>query len=109
MRNIVFAFTVGVMSLGIGVVCAEADGSSTLSDVSYIALGRCAGLAEGAQTNASPFLQRLDVQSSGRTEDVVDRADEARTDARRAVRDSGPDGRAALAREREAACRSFEP
>lgn len=55
--------------------------SSRISDTDYIALARCAGLAEGAGVDASTLDQSLRSQRRGRADHVRDQATNARQSA----------------------------
>ena len=55
--------------------------SARISDTDYIALARCAGLAEGSGADASTLDQTLRAQRRGRADHVRDQATNARQSA----------------------------
>jgi hypothetical protein len=78
-----------------------------LTDGALIAVAHCAGLAEGTGGDVAPFNAVINSQSVARTPDVLDRIDQERSDAKRTASHSGPDGKAALVRERDGVCRGY--
>ncbi len=78
-----------------------------MSDSALLAVAHCAGVAEGTGGDVAPFNAVIDSQAVARTPDVLDRLDQVRTDAKRAATHSGPDGKAALVRERDGVCRNY--
>jgi len=68
-----------------------------LSDSQFVKTAACRGLATGAE--AAKFDAILKVQKRGRAEHVVDRADNARTDAARLARTDAATAQARLAGE----------
>ena len=84
-----------------------AASAKDMNDTTFIAVAHCAGVADGTGGDASSFDTLLNAQSGTRTADVMDRADEARTDAKRDVTHSGPDGKAGFVRERDGVCQSY--
>jgi hypothetical protein len=78
-----------------------------MTDGALIAVAHCAGVAEGTGGDVAPFNALINSQSAIRTPDVLDRVDEARSDAKRTANHAGPDGKAALVRERDGVCRSY--
>lgn len=55
--------------------------SARISDADYVALARCAGLAEGSGADASTLEQTLRVQRRGRADHIRDQATGARQSA----------------------------
>ena len=55
--------------------------SARVSDASYVALARCAGLAEGSGADASTLEQALRAQRRGRSDHIRDQATNARQSA----------------------------
>jgi hypothetical protein len=82
-------------------------GTSHLTDSEYLAAARCQGLfsapALGA-ADASGINKLMKSEGSYRTPEVADRADEARTDAKRQARDGSAASRSALVSERDGSC-----
>jgi hypothetical protein len=97
------AAAVAVVSIG-GVACAA---TPSLNDSTYIAVARCAGWAEGVGADAAPFNTVLDAQSGTRLSEVMDQADDAKTDAKRNAGHAGPDGKAGYARDVNGVCQSY--
>ncbi len=93
------AFTV------LGVVGAAS--AKDLNDTTFIAVAHCAGVAEGTGGDVSSFDTLLNAQSGSRSADVMDRADEARSEGKRDAAHSGPDGKAGYVRERDGVCQSY--
>jgi hypothetical protein len=108
LSSLIFASTAGAAGYN-GSGSSGAPGGGVAPDVAFISLAHCAGVAEGTGADAAPFETVLKMQSDLRTADVLDRAEEARTDARRRAEDAGPDGRAAYERERDRQCRALLP
>lgn len=55
--------------------------SARISDAGYVALARCAGLAEGSGADAAALNETLRVQRRGRSDHVRDQATNARQSA----------------------------
>jgi len=80
------------------------------TDGQYLAAARCEGLMSSSalgKQDVSNIEALLKAQSSGRTPDVDERADEARATAAREAGHAGPQGKAALIAEREAVCQGY--
>jgi hypothetical protein len=110
-RNAVMRLSIP-LSIAAALVAVSLSGAAsaagrTLDDSTYIAVARCAGLAEGVGADAAPFNSVLDAQSGSRLAEVMDRADEAKDTAKRNAGHSGPDGKAGYAKEVDGACRSY--
>ncbi len=81
------------------------------TDAQFIAATRCEALMSSAalgRQDTHGLEARLKAEGVVRSGDVIDRAEEAREDALRAVSHAGPYGRAALVAERDGPCRSLE-
>ena len=78
-----------------------------MSDSKYIAVAQCAGIAEGIGGDARPFADVLKTQGATRLGEVLDRADEARADAKRNAANAGMDGKAGFARQLDGTCKSY--
>lgn len=92
-------FLIAVAAVAAFAGTAQAQ-SARVSDASYVALARCAGLAEGSGADASSLEQALRTQRRGRSDHVRDQATNARQSAIAQARDNA----AAVAAEL-AACR----
>jgi hypothetical protein len=103
--SIPLSIAAAIAAVSIGAAASAATPS--LNDSTYIAVARCAGLAEGIGANATPFNTVLDAQSGTRLGEVIDRADEAKTDAKRNAGHAGPDGKAGYARDVDGVCQSY--
>ena len=77
-----------------------------MSDSKYIAVAQCAGIAEGIGGDVRPFADVLKAQAN-RLGEVLDRADEARADAKRDAAHAGQDGKAGFARQLDGTCKSY--
>jgi len=86
---------------------ASAASQGDMSDTKYIAVAHCAGIAEGVGADATPFSEVLKAQANSRLGEVIDRADEARADAKRDAAHAGADGKAGYARQLDGACKSY--
>jgi hypothetical protein len=62
---------------------ASAENSNRLSDMAYIAAARCEGLAQGAKVDTAGIKALMSNQDSARIPYVLDKADQAREDAKR--------------------------
>jgi hypothetical protein len=83
---------------------------SQLTDSQYLAAARCQGLFNSRALGSadSSAIDRL-MKSEGaiRTQDVFDRAGEARGNASRQARNASASARSALVSERDGACQAF--
>jgi hypothetical protein len=70
-------------------------------------VAKCAGLAEGFGQDASAFNKLLDARSGGRNNDVIDRADQAKRDAKRNAAHAGEDGKGFYERQITGVCQSY--
>jgi hypothetical protein len=86
---------------------ASAAPRDAMNDSTYLAVAKCAGLAEGIGQDASVFNKVLDAQSGVRNNDVIDRADEARRDAKRDAAHAGEDGKGFYERQITGACQGY--
>jgi len=86
---------------------AFAASSNDMTDTKYIAVAQCAGIAEGVGADAAPFAEVLKAQSASRLGEVIDRADEARADAKRDASHAGVDGKAGFSRQLDGTCKSY--
>jgi hypothetical protein len=86
---------------------ASAAPRDAMNDSTYLAVAKCAGLAEGVGQDASVFNKVLDAQSGGRISDVIDRADQARRDAKREAAHAGEDGKGFYERQITGACQRY--
>jgi hypothetical protein len=86
---------------------ASAASQGDMNDSKYIAVAKCAGIAEGLGGDVAPFADVLKAQSSTRMGEVLDRADEARADAKRNAATAGQDGKAGYARVLGGTCKSY--
>lgn len=83
---------------------------SRYTDAQFIAASRCEALMTSAslgKQDSRALEARLKVEGAARTGDVMDRADDAREDALRAIGHAGPYARAQLIAERDGPCRSL--
>ena len=81
-----------------------------LNDAQYLAAARCQGLLTSSalgKQDASAIDAFMASQERGRSPQVVDRADEARTDAARDASHAGPHGKAELISERDGVCQAW--
>ena len=86
---------------------ANAQASNHLSDNGYISASRCAGLAEGSHVDVTALKAVLAHEQNGRESYTLDRADEARADARdRAERATGYD-KQSIANELAGRCQTY--
>ncbi len=92
-----------VAALGLSGAASAKD----MNDTTFIAVAHCAGVAEGTGGDVSSFDTVLNAQSGSRSADVMDRADQARSDGKRDAAHSGPDGKAGFVRERDGVCQSY--
>ena len=86
---------------------ASAAPRDAMNDSTYLAVAKCAGLAEGIGQDASGFNKVLDAQSDVRNADVMARADEAKRDAKRDASFAGQDGKGFYERQINGACQSY--
>jgi hypothetical protein len=78
-----------------------------LTDSQYLAAARCQGLISSpalGTTDATGINKLMKSEGSYRTADVTDRADEARSEAKRQAGSAGAYGRSQLVSERDGAC-----
>ncbi len=81
-----------------------------LNDAQYIAMARCQALMASTalgREDTRDIDMRMKTEAAGRPEAVFIRAEAVRADADQAARHSGAYGKAALAAERDGACRAF--
>jgi hypothetical protein len=62
---------------------AAAQNPGDLSDVAFIAASRCEGLAQGAKLDTAAIKKMLVNQEGARSQYILEKADEARSDAKR--------------------------
>ncbi|HEX4179303.1 MAG TPA: hypothetical protein VHY32_00780 [Caulobacteraceae bacterium] len=62
---------------------ANAQKPDRLTDVAFIAANRCEGLAQGAKVDVAGIKKMLDFQGNQRGQYILEKADEARDDAKR--------------------------
>src|SRR5579875_1778655 len=86
---------------------AAAAAPREMNDATYIAVARCAGMAEGLGSDAKPFTSVLDQQSGSRMNDVLDRADQVRADSKRSAAHAGTDTKADYTQQLGTACKSY--
>jgi hypothetical protein len=96
---------VAALSLGAGAVSA----AERLNDAQYVALGRCAGLAEGLNQNADAWNAAFRGADRGRSTLARSRATERHDSARRSVRQADDHGRSLLAEELGDQCAVLAP
>ncbi len=96
-------------TMAVAATAAQAH-AAHMTDAQYLAAARCEGLMSsselGRQDDAA-LTRTLRSEAASRPAEIVDRADEARESALNAVRHAGVYGRAALASERDGACRAI--
>ena len=92
---------------GFAAVTAASAAPQDMNDTTYIAVARCAGVAEGLGSDAKPFTSVLDAQSVTRMPDVQAMADDARAQGKRAAVHAGQDGRGVYERELSGTCKTY--
>ena len=97
MRLLVLAAAAAVALAG----AAQAQ-TARLSDNQYVALARCAGLAEGSSVEAPTLQTKLRAERRGRANHIRDQAVSARQSAMAEIRAASGDEAARLAAERDA-------
>jgi hypothetical protein len=82
-----------------------------VNDAAYVGIARCQGLinSDALQPQVDPagINRFMNLQSAGRTPNVVDQATSSRTVATRAAQAAGPDEKALLIAERDGPCRRW--
>ena len=104
MRALIFA---ALAAASFAAATAASAAPQEMTDTTYVAVARCAGLAEGLGSDAKPFKTVLDVQSVTRMPEVQAMADDARANGKRIAARAGQDGRGPYERELAGACRSY--
>lgn len=87
-----------------GLTATAAFAQPRLSDMQYVKLNRCAGLAG---EDASRFDAAIKANKQGRDGYISDKADEARRAAVREARGAGEGGKAEIAAELSGVCAKF--
>lgn len=103
-------FAVAMATAGVAAVVDSAHAapaSQRMTDTAYLALARCAGIADGAGSDASAFDKALRDNEDGREPFVADRAAVQRSDAAREARHAGPDTKAHLTAELNGVCKTL--
>lgn len=101
MRTLTAAIIVATAVSGLSATAAFAQ--PRLTDMQFVKLSRCAGLAgEDARFDAA-----LKAAKRGRDTYIADKADEARRSAEREARSAGEGGKAEIAAELSGACAKF--
>lgn len=99
MKKIIISVIAGsIVSVG----AASAD--DRISDAQYIALSRCAGLAQALDQGGDAWAERLRETRTGRSMLVQERAREQENQARRSVRRADDRRKAELAEELHGRC-----
>jgi hypothetical protein len=96
---------VAALALGAG----AASAAERLSDAQYVALGRCAGIAEGLNQDAETWDAVLRDAERGRSTLARSRASEEHAAARRSARRADEHSRDRLAEELTGQCAAIAP
>ena len=81
MSKIAIASAIAAASTFAG--AASAQNPERMTDVAFIAANRCEGLAQGSKIDVSSIRKLLDAQGNQRSQYILEKADEARDDAKR--------------------------
>lgn len=81
-----------------------ASAAAPATDVDYLNISRCTGLAEGMGRDASALKLRMADAGRGRDAYIYDRGAQMRADAAREARRAGDDAKRHLAAESDGAC-----
>jgi hypothetical protein len=103
-------FKIAIVAGSLALSSAALARPDRLNDAQYIAMARCQALMTSTalgREDTRGIDAMLKSQAAGRSEAVFVRAEEVRFDAAQAARHSGVYGKAALAAERDGACRAF--
>lgn len=87
-----------------GLTATAAFAQPRLTDMQFVKLNRCAGLAGD---DAARFETVLKANKQGRDSYISEKADEARRNAAREVRGAGEGGKAEIAAELSGSCAKF--
>jgi len=87
-----------------GLTATAAFAQTRLSDMQYVKLARCSGLAG---EDSARFDALLKANKQGRDSYIADKAASARTTAAREARTAGEGGKASIAAELNGACAKF--
>ncbi len=78
-----------------------------MTDSTYLAIARCAGVSEGLGADASGFNKVLSDQDVGRQSMVLDRAKQVRDQTASNARRAGADTKSHLHAELDGACKAY--
>ena len=84
-----------------------ASAQGHVSDVDYLNMSRCAGLAEGMGRDSSALKQRVAIEGRGRDTVIYDRGVDVRSEAARQARLAGEDVKRHLIAESDGVCAAF--
>ncbi|MBI1683681.1 hypothetical protein [Caulobacter hibisci] len=91
-------------------VAAPALAADRLNDAQFVRANRCLGLTEAkalGEADTAALKSLIKIQRQGRHISTDERADNARTDAKRQATRAEGDAKAALIDERDGACKSL--
>jgi hypothetical protein len=86
---------------------ASAQSPERLTDVAFLAASRCEGLAQGAKLDATSLKKMLDDQGNQRSQYILDKADEVRSDAKRQAANASGYTQQSVSAELSGACQAY--